>query len=123
MREILTAALLVLGTAFMVLAGLGVYRMPDLFLRLQTTAKASTLGLGLLLGAAAVALRDVSVAARVLLGIAFVFAIIPVSAQLIARAAFRAGVPLWERTRENDLEAQRPKGGPHEPELGHSEED
>ncbi len=123
MRELLTAALLVLGTAFMVLAGLGVYRMPDLFLRLQTTAKASTLGLGMLLGAAAVALEDVAVTARALLGIAFVFTITPMAAQLIARAAFRAGIPLWERTGQNDLKEQRPPGGPHEPRLGSPDTD
>lgn len=123
MREAFSAVLLVLGAAFMVLAGLGVCRMPDLFLRLQTTAKASTLALGLLLGSAAVALGEVSVAARVLLGIAFIFAIVPVATQLIARAAFRAGVPLWERLRQNDLEAQRPKGGPREPQLGALDED
>lgn len=123
MREALTAALLLLGTAFMVLAGVGVCRMPDLFLRLQTTAKSPTLGLGLLLTAAAVALRDLSVAARVLLGVAFVFAIMPVATQLIARAAFRAGVPLSKRTRQDDLEVQRPPGGLHEPQLGPLEED
>lgn len=107
----------------MLLAGVGICRMPDLFLRLQTTAKASTLGVGLLLGAAAVALEDVSVTARALLGIAFIFAITPVATQLIARAAFRAGIPLWEHTGQNDLEEQRPRGAPREPHLGQRETD
>lgn len=118
LTELLTAALLVPGALLMLLAGLGLLRMPDLFLRLQTAAKASSLGVGLLLGAAAVALGDLSLVARAGLGVAFIFTITPVAAQVIARAAFRAGVPLWGRTHQNDLERHRPRGGPREPRLG-----
>ncbi len=103
MREIITAVFLVTGALFMLLAGLGMVRLPDVFLRLQAASKAATLGAGGLLGAAALALWSVSVVARVLLTLIFIFAITPVAAQLIARAAFRVGVPLWARTRENDL--------------------
>ncbi|QRK04771.1 monovalent cation/H(+) antiporter subunit G [Archangium violaceum] len=118
MRELIAAIFLVFGAAFMLLAGLGMVRLPDLFLRLQAAAKAATFGVGGLLCAAAVALWSLSVVARVLLTLIFIFAITPVAAQLIARAAFRAGVPLWERTRENDLEKGRSPPGPRKPRRG-----
>ncbi|WPB78716.1 monovalent cation/H(+) antiporter subunit G [Archangium violaceum] len=108
MREYITAFLLVFGTLGMLLAGLGMVRLPDLFMRMQATAKAATIGLGGLLGGATVAMWSRNVVALVLLTLIFTFAIIPVAAQLIARAAFRMGVPLWERTRENDLIRKKP---------------
>ena len=46
MRDIISLALLVVGTFLMVLAGIGIIRMPDLFLRMSTATKASTLGAG-----------------------------------------------------------------------------
>lgn len=118
MREPIAAVFLVFGAFFMLLAGLGMVRLPDLFLRLQAAAKAATFGLGGLMWAAAVAEWSLSVVARVLLTSIFVFAITPVAAQLIAHAAFRAGVPLWERTRENDLEGRRSPPGPRKPRHG-----
>ena len=51
MREVLTALFLLAGSLIMLLAGLGLIRFPDLFLRMQAATKASTLGLGLVLAA------------------------------------------------------------------------
>lgn len=108
MREVITAVFLVLGALGMLLAGLGMVRLPDLFMRMQATAKAATIGLGGLLGGAMVAMWSLNVVALVLLTLIFTFAIIPIAAQLVARAAFRMGVPMWERTRENDLTRKKP---------------
>src|SRR5215218_9757122 len=49
MSERIGAVLLVVGASFMLLAGLGVLRLPDLFMRLQAATKASTLGVGCLM--------------------------------------------------------------------------
>jgi multicomponent Na+:H+ antiporter subunit G len=117
MREALTAVFLGVGTLAMLLAGLGMVRLPDLFLRLQATAKAATLGVGGLLCAAAVNIGSLEVGAHVLLTVVFLFAITPVATLLIARAAFHAGVPLWEKTRENDL-AEKYRARPPRPEEG-----
>jgi multicomponent Na+:H+ antiporter subunit G len=94
------------GTLAMLLAGLGMVRLPDLFLRLQATAKAATLGVGGLLCAAAVTMGSLGAVAHVLLTVVFLFTITPVATLLIARAAFHAGVPLWDKTGENDLAAK-----------------
>ncbi|ADO68858.1 monovalent cation/H(+) antiporter subunit G [Stigmatella aurantiaca] len=113
MREIITAVFLVVGTLAMLLAGLGMVRLPDLFLRLQATAKAATVGVGGLLCAAAVDMGSLSVVTHVLLTVLFLFAITPVATLLIARAAFHIGVPLWEKTRENDLAEKYKSKTPH----------
>ena len=42
--HVLSLILLFMGASFILLAGLGLLRMPTLFMRMQATSKASTLG-------------------------------------------------------------------------------
>jgi multicomponent Na+:H+ antiporter subunit G len=107
MGDRIGAALLVVGALFMVLAGLGVLRLPDLFMRLQAATKASTLGVGCLLLGVAVHFQDLTVTTRAVLVIAFFFLTAPVGAHMIARAAYAVGVPLWEGTITDELRDQR----------------
>ena len=98
MIDILTAIMWLAGSAFALLAALGVLRMPDVFTRMQASTKASTLGLGCLLVGAALQLEDVGSFIRVASIGAFVLLTTPVSAHVIARASYLADVPLWEGT-------------------------
>jgi multicomponent Na+:H+ antiporter subunit G len=107
MRDIVSALLIVIGGAFMLLAGLGVVRMPDLFMRMQAATKAATLGSGCMLLAVAVHFGELTVVARALLVTAFVFLTAPVAAHMIARAACTAGTPLWEGTIADELRDRR----------------
>lgn len=99
----ITLVLASLGAVFMLLAGWGLIHMPDLLLRMSAAAKASTLGTGLILLAAAVYFQDLGVTSRALVTIAFVFLTTPVAAHRIARAAYFAGVPLWAGTQRDEL--------------------
>ena len=103
MREVITAALLLVGGAFMLLAALGVARMPDIYTRLSAAAKGNTLGLGCLLAAAAVHFGELGVTTHAVAIGLFVVLTTPVSAHLIGRAAYFLGVPLWEGTVRDDL--------------------
>lgn len=105
--EPLTSALLLLGGAFMLLAGVGILRMPDLFMRMQAATKAATLGIGCMLLAVAVHFAELSVSARALLVIGLVFLTAPISAHMLARAAYAIGVPLWEGTLVDEYRADR----------------
>ena len=58
MTDVLTAILWMAGSAFALLAAVGVLRMPDVFTRMQASTKASTLGLGCLLIGAALQFGD-----------------------------------------------------------------
>jgi multicomponent Na+:H+ antiporter subunit G len=105
--DLVAAGLVLVGGAFMLLAGVGVLRMPDLFTRMQAATKGATLGAGCLLLAVAVHFRNLDVSARAVLVIVFVFLTAPVAAHLIARAAYAVGVPLWEGTLRDELKDAR----------------
>ena len=86
MNEVLSAALMIVGAAFALLAGAGVVRMPDLFTRMQAATKASTLGIGCIVLAVAVHFGEFGVTTRALATMIFVFLTAPVAAHMIARA-------------------------------------
>jgi len=96
MSNQLSGVLLLVGAFFMLLAGLGVLRLPDVFMRLQAATKASTLGIACIMLAVAIHFQDIAITTRALLVIAFFFLTAPVGAHMIARAAYAVGVPLWE---------------------------
>ena len=98
MIDILTAILWIAGSAFALLAALGVLRMPDVFTRMQASTKASTLGLGCLLIGAGLQLGDFGSVIRVVSIGAFVLLTTPVAGHVIARAAYLAECPLWDGT-------------------------
>jgi multicomponent Na+:H+ antiporter subunit G len=102
-RETISIALLVVGASFMLLGAVGVVRMPDLFTRMQAATKAAALGAGCMLIGVAVHFGQGEVTARSLLIVAFIFLTSPVSAHMIARAAYASGVPLWHKTTTDEL--------------------
>ena len=106
MTDVLSAALLITGALFLLLAAIGVIRMPDLLMRIQVTTKASTLGVGCMLLALAVHFHDFGITIRALLVINFFFMTAPVAAHMIGRAAYFVGVPLWEETIVDELQGR-----------------
>jgi multicomponent Na+:H+ antiporter subunit G len=91
------------GATFALLAAIGVLRMPDLFTRMQAASKASTIGLALLLIGTAIALGDAASIVRATCIGAFVMLTSPVSAHVIARAAYLTKVSLWSGTCVDEL--------------------
>lgn len=112
MTDILTAVIWIAGSLFALLAAIGVLRMPDVFTRMQASTKAATLGLGCLLVGAALQFGDFGSVIRLLSIGAFILLTTPVSALVIARAAYLAEVPLWKGTvlDERSGGADRPPG-------------
>ena len=98
MTEIIAAILLVLGAFFMFVAALGTYRFPDLFSRMHAAAKASSFGTGLVLAAFILIYFKWWLLIEAVLIVFFVFATTPVATHMIGRAAYRLGVPLYEKT-------------------------
>jgi multicomponent Na+:H+ antiporter subunit G len=103
LSSLLATALMFIGASFLLLAAVGVTRMPDLFTRMQATTKAATLGVGCVVLAVAVHFGDLGVAARAAAVIIFVLLTAPVAAHMIARAAYLAGVPQWDGTIVDEL--------------------
>ena len=98
MTDIVTAIVWLVGSAFALLAAVGVLRMPDVFTRMQASTKASTLGLGCLLMALAIRFPDTAIIVRAAAIAAFMMLTTAVAAHVIARAAARSGAPLWKGT-------------------------
>ena len=98
MTDVVTAIVWLVGSAFALLAAVGVLRMPDVFTRMQASTKASTLGLACLLIGTAVQMGDLASMIRVASIGAFVLLTTPVSGLVIARASYFADVPLWSGT-------------------------
>lgn len=101
--ELVSNMLMLIGATFLLLAAIGVVRMPDLFTRMQAASKASTLGIGCVLLALAFHFPGISVNLRVLGTIAFFFLTAPITAHLISRAAYFVGTPLWKGTVIDEL--------------------
>lgn len=115
MNELIVSVLLILGGLFMLLASVGVLRMPDVYMRISTATKAATLGAGCMLLAAAVHFGTISIISRALAILVFIFLTAPVGAHVMGRAAYIIGVPLWEGTVMNELQ------GRYDPQTGELE--
>lgn len=98
MKTLFAVLFMIAGTVFMLVAAIGLLRLPDLYTRMHAVTKAGTLGIGLVLVAAAVAFAEVSVVARVFVALLFVLLTAPVSAHMIGRAGYFSNVPLWKET-------------------------
>jgi multicomponent Na+:H+ antiporter subunit G len=103
MSEPVTIVAMLLGSVLMLLSGVGILRMPDVYMRLQVASKASSLGAGLLMLAVAVYFAELGIVVRAVLVVAFIFLTTPVSAHLLGRAAYLTGAPLWEATGHDAL--------------------
>jgi len=96
MIEILGSLVVLVGSVFLFSAGLGVYRMPDSYNRIQTGTKASTLGTILVL--VGVAILHPGWAGKLLIIVFFVLLTNPVSSHALARAAHRRGIRRADET-------------------------
>ena len=99
----LTIALMGTGAIFMLLATIGLLRLPDLFTRMHAATKTATLGVSCMLLAVAVYFGELGITTRAVLIIVFFFLTAPVAAHFIARAAYCVGVPLWEQSVIDEL--------------------
>lgn len=92
--RLLADLILLVGAAFLFLGALGLYRMPDVYNRIQAGTKAVTLGsLCLLLG---LALLVPAWWPKLLLIALFVLLTNPIGSSTIARALLLSGVRPWQ---------------------------
>lgn len=103
--EILTIigyVLLLLGAAFLFLGALGIFRMPDVYTRLQAGTKASTLGaISFMLG---VAFLQPEWAVKIVVIIVFLTIANPLSSHALARGAHRNNQHPFTKGEQDALE-------------------
>lgn len=100
--DIFGALLLLTGTCFLLLGGLGLVRMPDVYNRIQAGTKATTLGT--LLSLAGVAFLHPEWSLKLLLIGVFLLFTNPLSSQVLARAAHRTRIRKSPATVVDQLE-------------------
>ena len=111
--DVVVSTLLLLGVSLSVLAGIGLQRFPDVFARMHAATKPATLGLLLILVAAALRLEDSGDVTKLLVIAAAQLITAPVGAHMVGRAAHRAGDQMAPDTTVDELaDARRPHGEP-----------
>jgi multicomponent Na+:H+ antiporter subunit G len=82
-----------IGAFFMLMAAVGIVRMPDLYTRLHCSTKSATLGVGFQILAAILYAGDPAVALRGIAVVVFMILTAPVAGHIIARSVYRAKRP------------------------------
>ena len=89
--EVVASALVLVGAALSLLAGIGLVHLPDVFARMHAATKPATLGLVLICAGAAISTAEVPDVAKLLLVVVLQFLTAPVGAHMVGRAAYHAG--------------------------------
>ena len=101
MIEIIAAILVILGSALTVAAGIGIVRLPDVFIRMHAATKVGTLGSGLIVAGVAVLFAESEIVVRCVLIVFFLLLTAPIGAHMIGRAALRLGIEPWGIDRDD----------------------
>ncbi|MFO8044532.1 MAG: monovalent cation/H(+) antiporter subunit G [Halomonas sp.] len=121
MIEFIKGTFVISGSLLMLLASLGILRLPDLLTRMHATTKAAALGVILIMLSVAIHFAEVGVVARAFAIIVFILMTAPVAAHVIGRAGYFVGSKLWSGTVKDEL---RPNYDPltHKLKSGHETE-
>lgn len=112
MMDIVGGVLIGTGVLLVLLAGIGLLRFPDVFTRSSASTKAAGLGLALVFAGTAFVVGTAEAGVKMTLAILLQFLTAPVAGHVIARAAYRAGTPLWEGTVMDELDPNAPSQEP-----------
>lgn len=104
MTDIIFIILCTVGSLATLLAAIGVLRMPDFYMRLSVTVKASTIGSGLLMVCAAMYFSVPDVTNRAIAIVLFLILTAPVAGHLIGRAAYMSKTKLWKDSKLDEME-------------------
>lgn len=103
MNELIVSILLVTGASFMILAAVGILRLPDLPTRMHASTKAGAMGAIMIMAGVAVYFADIVVFARAFAIVIFILITAPIAAHVIGRAGYFLGTTLWEGTVKDEL--------------------
>ncbi len=96
--DLLVVLLLFTGALFFIIGTIGFLRFPDVYTRLHAATKCDTLGLGMILAGIMLYEGATFASVKLMFIIIFVFLTNPTAAHAIARAAYKHGIGLWEKS-------------------------
>jgi multicomponent Na+:H+ antiporter subunit G len=85
-----------IGVVFLFFGGLGVFRLPDVYNRVQAGTKCTTLGA--FLAVIGVGIMQPEWFWKTLIIGLFILISNPISSHALGRAALKSGVPLWDKS-------------------------
>ena len=99
---------IVAGLVFVVVAAIGLFRLPDLYTRAHAASKSATLGVMCILIGVFLHFWLIKnhFTPGLLLGILFIFITGPVGGHIMSRSSYIAGVKPWEGTVQDDLKEE-----------------
>lgn len=97
-KDIISCVFILSGVFFILVATIGLLRLPDFYIRMSAITKGSTLGLGLILFGLGIYFNQPSMLLKVFAIITFTFITAPVAAHVIGRTAVQNKIPFWKQT-------------------------
>jgi len=108
-------ALLIIGSLLILIASIGLLKMPDIYLRMSASTIAGTLGVATVLIAVIFYFRETTVILHVTGIIIFLVLTVPIGAHILGRASHNIGLKMWDKTVCDDLEGKyRPETNEYE---------
>jgi multicomponent Na+:H+ antiporter subunit G len=105
--DVVAAVLLVVGAAFVLLASIGLWRFDDLFSRTHAATKAISLGVLIVIAAAAFRMEHTADLVKLLLAAILQLIGAPVASHMLGRAAYWSGIRPSPHTALDQLRGKR----------------
>jgi multicomponent Na+:H+ antiporter subunit G len=105
--EWIAGILIILGSLFMLIASIGMVKLPDLYMRIHAATKAPTLGILLMAMGVLVYFFELWASVEGVIVILFVFITTPVASHMISRVAHTMGVKKTESTIIDEMDTDK----------------
>lgn len=102
---VLAMALILAGLVFLMVAAVGMIRLPDVFTRAHAISMTDTLGVGLVLAGLALYQGFTLAALKTVLILVLLFHLNPVISHATLRAALRSGLKPWSSKKQEGTES------------------
>ncbi len=103
MREYIVLFFLLAGCLAILIASIGLLKMPDLYLRMSASTIAGTFGVASMLIAVAVHFASLGITLHIIGVIIFLILTVPIGANMLGRTAHIIGTKKWEKTVCDDM--------------------
>ena len=98
LKEIISSVFILAGVFFMLVASIGLLRLPDFYTRMSAITKGATLGMGLIVLGIGIYFNDTEIMLKILAILFFTLVTSPVAAHAITRTAIHKKVTIWNKT-------------------------
>ncbi|TYB97630.1 MAG: monovalent cation/H(+) antiporter subunit G [Kosmotoga sp.] len=95
--DVITLIFLLAGSFFMLVASIGMIRLPDFYTRMHAGGKADTLGQGLIFLGLIIYEGFTLISLKMLIIFVFIFIANPTATHAVAKAAYKGGLKIWSR--------------------------